>query len=141
MHLALPLYCCPFGAFLGFGALGAHLGGGAQVGQVSPDIVTKPKLHRPGPQREPAENLDRSVQGSAGGIILVEQVAREEDEITARRWSALASGSPQRLQSIVAPDWVFVIIAKVVVGGEEDSDIIIGHREGRGMKGWGRRSG
>ena len=99
MHLALPLYCCPFGAFLGFGALGAHLGGGAQVGQVSPDIVTNPKLHRPGPQREPAENLHRSVQGSAGGIILVEQVAREEDEITARRWSALASGSPQRLQS------------------------------------------
>jgi len=96
MHLALPFYFCPFGAFLGFGALGAHLGGGAQVGQVSPDIVTNPKLHRPGPQREPAENLDRSVQGSAGGIILVEQVAREEDEITAREWSALASGSPQR---------------------------------------------
>ena len=43
--------------------------------------------------------------------------------------------------SIVAPDWVLVIIAKVVVGGEEDSDIIIGHREGRGMKGWGGRSG
>ena len=80
----LPLYCCPFGAFLGFGALGARLGGGAQVGQVSPDIVTNPKLHRPGPQREPEENLNRSVQGSAGGLILVEQVAREEDEITAR---------------------------------------------------------
>ena len=64
----------------------------------------------------------------------MEQVAREEDEITARGWSALASGSPQRLQSIVAPDWVLVIIAKVVVG-REDSEIIIGHREGRGMKG------
>ena len=69
----------------------------------------------------------------------MEQVAREEDEITARGWSALASGSPQRLQSIVAPDWVLVIIAKVVVGGEEDSDIIIGHREGRGMTGRGRK--
>ena len=69
----------------------------------------------------------------------MEQVAREEDEITARGWSALASGSPRRLQSIVAPDWVFVIIAKVVVGGEKDSEIIIGHREGRGMKGWGRK--
>ena len=78
------------GAFLGLGILGARLGGEAQVGQVSPDIVTNPKLHRPGPQREPAENLHRSVQGSAGGIILVEQVAREEDEITARGWSALS---------------------------------------------------
>jgi len=87
------------GTFLGLGALGTRLGGEALVGKVSPDIVTNPKLHRPGPQREPAENLYRSVLGSAGGIILVEQVAREEDEITARRWSALASGSPQRLQS------------------------------------------
>ena len=69
----------------------------------------------------------------------MEQVAREEDEITARGWSALASGSPQRLQSIVAPDWVFVIIAKVVVRGKEDSEIIIGHREGKGMTGWGRK--
>jgi len=27
----------------------------------------------------------------------------------------------------------------VVVRGEEDSEIIIGHREGREMKGWGRK--
>ena len=37
------------------------------------------------------------------------------------------------------PDWVFVIIAKVVVRGKEDSEIIIGHREGKGMTGWGRK--
>ena len=53
------------GTFLGLGALGTRLGGEALVGKVSPDIVTNPKLHRPGPQREPASSFCTGFGGRA----------------------------------------------------------------------------